>query len=337
MSNFLSNPTLECIQAMLVFLSTLLNMYNAGVSWAMDGLCIRLAQTLGLHQTCRSNTPIPVQNERAKTWWAIIWQDSLISITYDRAGSVPSIDGNCRIPPEFNSEPGSWGFERCMYKLCCVGLTLVHERLQSRDNPQAVLRRMHEHEREIRVIELAAEPKIRSLEECRTFPERIQFYIFHLHKHYIISEVCRPAISPASPPTELASCMRSRGIESLQGTVQSWLGLFQESELTTRSWPAMHRALSSALVLGLMKESQLDHKVQWLLSEFLCALEQITGELRTDEIAPPLQRSMHWLKKLISSRGQHDSTDSSPIFPEMGPGVSPHTFMAQLMWQNTER
>ena len=131
--------------------------------------------------------------------------------------------------------------------------------------------------------------------------------------------------------------MRSRGIESLQGTVQSWLGLFQESELTTRSWPAMHRALSSALVLGLMKESQLDHKVQWLLSEFLCALEQITGELRTDEIAPPLQRSMHWLKKLISSRGQHDSTDSSPIFPEMGPGVSPHTFMAQLMWQNTER
>lgn len=37
LSNFLSNPNLESIQAMVVFLNTLLNLYQAGVVWGMLG------------------------------------------------------------------------------------------------------------------------------------------------------------------------------------------------------------------------------------------------------------------------------------------------------------
>jgi hypothetical protein len=40
LSNFLSNPNLECIQAMVIFLNTLLNLYQAGVVWGMLGLLI---------------------------------------------------------------------------------------------------------------------------------------------------------------------------------------------------------------------------------------------------------------------------------------------------------
>jgi hypothetical protein len=146
--NFLSSTTIESIQALLVFGNVIANMYNAGVAWAMLGLNIRLSQALGLHKDCPPGTPYAIKNERSKVWWAVLWQDSLLSITYDRASSSSSLDGPSHFPPDADSPHGPWSFEACMYRLCLVGLDIVKDRHNQLD-PYATLYRMEHHEQSL--------------------------------------------------------------------------------------------------------------------------------------------------------------------------------------------
>jgi hypothetical protein len=58
LANFLSNPNLEAIQAMVVFLNTLLNLYQAGVVWGMLGkfICFYF-YAIGLISNRSNHTP----------------------------------------------------------------------------------------------------------------------------------------------------------------------------------------------------------------------------------------------------------------------------------------
>lgn len=290
------------------------------------GLTIRLAQSLGLHQNCHASTPIEIRNKRASIWWSIIWQDSLVSITYDRSGTAMGLEGTMHLPSEHDESPGKWRYQQCMYKLCTIGLTIVRER-HSHD-ASTMLFQMHNHERELDSILLNAADTIRDYKYCHEFITRGQHMAFKLHRCYILSETCRPAISPSAPKTELAYRMRQTCIDALAGVVEAWLGLYHLENLTQRSWPAMHRALSSALLLGVLRnDSHLD-----LLSDFLHALEESTAEIQANDLIPPIQRTIFWLRKLTHT-GSSDT--SSPALPSLGSGDSPYALIDRMMWQSS--
>jgi hypothetical protein len=215
-----------------------------------------------------------------------------------------------------------------MYKLCTIGLNIVRER-HSQQDPNIILHKMHEHEREIEDIINNAVDTIRDINHCHDFTTRGHHWVFKLHKCYILSELCRPAISPSAPKTELARRMRQSCIDSLASVVEAWNGLSHLSNLTQRSWPAMHRALSSALLLGILRDSS--H--QDLLLEFLHALEECTAGINPSDLVPPIQRSIFWLRKLTHS-GDHSSS-SSPALPSLGSGDSPYALIDRMMWKNS--
>jgi hypothetical protein len=345
--NFLSHPTEESLQTMLVFLNTLLNMYNAGVSWAMLGLCIRLAQSLGLHRESRTNATLQVQNERAKIWWAILWQDSLISIVYDRGGCIINMDSSRRVPSEFDTEPGTWGFERCMYEVAKIGLQVVKER-DIRASSFEVQARMEEHERDIAKLENSANRSMQDLSSCREMKDKQQNLILQVHKSYLLSEIFRPSLSPVfshkTGGTSMlsSSMLRMRGvcIENLVIVVRAWSDLMRFGSYPNRSWPAMHRALSSALLLGILKEHERDQKVLALLNEFLRYLEETVQGLDEQDIPDPLKRSLTWIRRLITPKGsggpgsQTSGSPSSMSLENMMLELegSPWGLLERMMW-----
>jgi hypothetical protein len=241
-----------------------------------------------------------------------------------------SLDGLLHLPPEFDLEPGHWNYERCMYALCTSNLNILRERQSSKDS-HYLLMRMSEREREIEGIFANSVDTMHDFSLCHTFKDRGQHWIFKLHKSYIASELCRPAISPGAPKNnELCRRMRQTCIDNLIATVDAWINLYRVSGMTNRSWPAMHRALSCALLLGILKEVDRDPAIRSLLLEFLHALEEVTAGVSETEIMPPLQRSIMWLRKL--SQSSPLSTSSSPAIPSLGSEDSPYALMDRMMW-----
>jgi hypothetical protein len=220
-----------------------------------------------------------------------------------------------------------------MYQLAAIALDTVRERHSQRDMHQTMLR-MAKHEMEITDIEAGARETIRDINACYEFTDRAQYWIFQLNKSYIVSELCRPAISPGAPKTELSLRMRATCIEALASSVRAWVALFRVSNLTIRSWPATHRALGSALLLGILKETERDAGTRAMLVDFLAALEDPTVGLHPSDMPPPVQRSIYWLRKLTAPLYGGASTTSSPMFPDISSEDSPYALLENMMWNN---
>jgi hypothetical protein len=215
-----------------------------------------------------------------------------------------------------------------MYRLCNVSLDIVRERHTHQD-VFATLSRMVEHQGEISNIMTGAADYIRNSAYCRTEREKLQHWAFYLHKSYIVSELCRPAIGPAAPQTELSQQMRRTCIENLASTVQAWLGLNSLTPFACRSWAAMHRSLSSALLLGILGEPAHNSHVRFLLTELLRCLEEITTGIDRNEVSAPVERSIDWLKKLTVSATTTPAGSSDSIF---GSEDSPYAVMDRMIW-----
>jgi len=325
------------------------------------GLTIRLAQSLGLHKDCPKSTPHAVKVEKSKVWSAVIWQDSLLSITYDRASSTASLDRPTHYPSDTAATYGNWPYEECMYRLTSVGLDIVRERATPQD-PKATMQRITEQKDELAKIISGAADHLKDSRCGRSSRDQLQHWALYLHMSYIMSELCRPAISPSAPHSELAASHKATCIESLVNTVEAFLGLQNINAYASRSWVATHRALSSALLLGILREPQRNEKARMLLDKFVKCLYEATSEIDPTEIAPPMKRSLQALTKLNSATSATSkpanattldttiagSTEGinfndwslldSPGWVNMSPlltvgsGDSPYALMDQIIW-----
>jgi hypothetical protein len=194
LTNFLSNPSLENIQTLLILGNVISNTMNAGVAWALLGMTNRLAQVLGLHKPCRESTPQTTKNERTKTAWTVLWQESLLSITFDRSPSSTSLDipDVNIIPYDSYTENGSLSYSGCMYQVCKVGLEMVQDRRKPRDANETV-GRMQKFEQELRQIMGSAAAHLKSSAVCTSFREQLQHWALYLHTSYIVrhsTQIC---------------------------------------------------------------------------------------------------------------------------------------------------
>ncbi|KAK8242473.1 fungal-specific transcription factor domain-containing protein [Phyllosticta capitalensis] len=322
-TNFLSHSRLETIQTLLILGNVISNNMNAGVAWSLLGLTIRLAQSQGLHRSCASHTSEEMKLIRKKIWWTVLWQDSLLSITYDRASSMST---NEPVPLNPESSPGNRPYIECMYRLCKVGLDIVSERSFNHDINETMAR-IAQRRQEIQDIMLDAADYLRDSRKCRSMRNQLEHWALYLHMSYMMSELCRPTISPALAEHELARSMRKACIDSLTNTVEAFLGLQNMTVFASRSWTAVHRSISCALLLGILKEHERNDRARMLLEKLISVLTEITSKVDPAELSAPITRSMMALRKLLNGQQQDSAARQSmpPLNSTVGQSVVPAT------------
>lgn len=310
-TNFLSHATLENIQTLLILGNVISNNMNAGVAWSLMGLTVRLSQTLGLHRVCPPSVAPQVKAIRSKVWWALLWQDSLLSVSYDRASSTTTIDHT--VPLSQTSTPGTRTYVECMYRLCKVGLDIVRERQQPQNSNDALMR-ITEHRNQLQDIMFDAADYLKDSRRCRSMRDQLEHWALYLHVSYITSELCRPAISPSTAAFDLSKTLRKTCIDALANTVEAFLGLQNMTPFATRSWASVHRSLSSALLLGILGESSRNERARTLLSNLVSVLGELSSSVDPAELSAPITRSVAALQKLITiqaPRSRPSSTSQS--------------------------
>lgn len=311
-TNFLSHATLENIQTLLILGNVNSNNMNAGVSWSLMGLTVRLSQTLGLHRIPPPSTPVQQRINRSKVWWALLWQDSLLSISYDRASSTTTIDHT--VPLSQHTAPGTRTYVESMYRLCKIGLDIVRER-QRPQNSQDALIRITEHRNELQEIMIDAADYLKDSRRCRSMRDQLEHWALYLHISYITSELCRPAISPATAGLDLSKTLRKTCIDSLTNTCEAFLGLQNMTPFATRSWSAVHRGLSSALLLGILGEQNRNERARSLLSNVVQVLNDVSKTVDPAEMATPVSRSVAALERLLKLTSHPRKTSESGSQP----------------------
>lgn len=340
-TNYLSRANMETIQTFTIVQNVLTNNMNAGTAWSMLGTTIRLAQGLGLHQPCPPGTPKVVTYGRAKIWWSIIWQDSLLSIIYDRAGSESlAREGNMPMPEHYG-DPGS--YQKAMHLLARATLNVVRNRMLERDPEERMAESLHE----VEAVMQDVDGHLKDFNLCETKPQRLEYWNLFLHRSFCTAELCRPALSRGSTDTYRILC-----IENLINSVEAFLGMHTVCGYAQHSWATIHRGLSSALLLGILGEHKGNRRAQRFIAEFINALQDITSGVERQEIAAPMQRGFDALKTLnipgaaTPSDGPTRNTslsDGALTFDDtslasMVPGqtpmdeYSPHTILNSILW-----
>jgi len=288
--------------------------------------------------------------------WQIIWQDSLLSVTFDRA--PPSYTISLQMHPASLSK---LSYIDVMRRLCEIGLDIA----QQRATPQAMKRKLYrvvEWRDMIRDDMQKMLPHLTDIANCNTMREQLEFWNLYLHRSYIISEMGRPAIRSKNnfkADTELERSVRTVCLENLANTVEAFLGLHNITMFATQSWAAIHRSLSSALLLSILGESSRKKHVQVLVSRLTFVLSNVISTIDPSELSAPLARSVEALQKLTaqsqighqmrdeffdseSSSAQGDQAMSgvldsspwgvSPPFSATSSEESPHAILNSIIW-----
>ena len=313
-TNFLSIPTLESVQALLVLCHVISNNMNAGTSWNLIGLTARLAQSLGLHQACPPDMPPTMKAMRSKIWWTLMQQDSLLSITYDRASFTALVDHSAMANPR--EHVGITPFHSAMLRVCKVGLDVVRDRSKPMSQRDRYTRISVNYE-EIQTVLREVADHLRDSRRCRSQRESVEHWALYLHVSYITSELFRPAISPkAASDADIPRHYRQTCLDSLANTVEAWLGLQNITQYARHSWASLHRALSSALLLGILGEHQTIEHCRRLLSRFIGLMGDMTSGVEPAELAAPMTRAISALRKLhIAEAGLHETPPPGGLQP----------------------
>lgn len=286
---------------------------NAGVAWSFLGMVrhsdqvprcscfhtgttIRLGQSLGLHRVMDENkTPTPQDACRAKVWWAVLWQDSILSIPYDRASACVPVD--CPFPPDERTDRGGRSYRESMYRVCKVGLDIVRNRLAPQ-SIEARLRRCKDLRDDVTQTQDKAATHLRDYRSCKSIRDQIEYWALALHASYIKSELCRPAVSPTTADFDRSRVLRQMCIDNLMRTVEAFLGLGNVSLVYTRPWATVHRALSSGLLLGILGEPLRNPDAHTLLEKLIAIMREVSAMTDGSELSAPVQRSISALTKL---------------------------------------
>ncbi|OJJ50596.1 hypothetical protein ASPZODRAFT_55209 [Penicilliopsis zonata CBS 506.65] len=265
MINYVSNPSMEVIQVLLIISNVLSYNMNAGASYTLLGMTERMCMVLGLHvdSTKFSRTE---QDIRRRVWWAMAFQNSHFSLAYDR----PSITmvSQPEIPYDRKSMPGC----RSYFETLCRVVSLALEVMRSRMHPGHFHTRYHEiREYKQRLQRILAEttPHLRSREHCTTLAEHIERMELRLHSSYLVSVLCRVSLDPSAHMDEQRRALiREECLASLVGTIEAFVELHSISSHSSRSWISLQRTIASAFLLVATEQGQ-NHPQTWALIDKL--------------------------------------------------------------------
>lgn len=289
MTNFMTHPMLETIQSFSIICNVLSYNMNPGVAYILLGMATRMAFTLGLH-TDSNRFSDSQQYLRRRTWWALAWQDSHFSMSYDRPSSTAFCGSE--IPYKTTSTPGNRSYAESMFGVIKFTQELIRGRITK---PCANLgwNAIKSYMEELARIVADGAPHLRDRASCVSKMQHLERLALKLHSSYIKSELCRPALKelPSSASFDSKLCtstshphggsplernrsplsdslplqLRRDCILNLELTIDAYLELYSISDHASRSWIGIQRSISAAFLLGVTQESHHDQHIHSLL------------------------------------------------------------------------
>lgn len=264
MLNYVSQPTVEVIQILLIISNVLSYNMNAGASYTLlgkfgrtllpveslsdpsVGMTERMCLVLGLHVES-TGFDLAEQAIRRRTWWAMAFQNSHFSLAYDR----PSITMVSQ--PEIPFEPKSMPGNRTYNETSCRIVSLALEVLRTRMDRNAAQLRFHdirEYKHRIHRMIVEATPHLRHREQCQTLADHIERTELRLHSSYLLSVLCRVSLDPHAHMTAShRASIREDCINSLIDTIDAFVELHEINSHCSRSWISLQRSIASAFLL----------------------------------------------------------------------------------------
>jgi hypothetical protein len=285
MTNFMTHPSVESIQAFLLIGNVLSYNMNPGVSYILLGLTVRMAFSLGL-QIESHHFPPPEQYLRRYVWWALAWQDSHFSISYDRPSSTTLVGSE--IPSPSTSSPGNRGYAESMMRIIQLTQALVRGRILEPKATMTNSKIMHCKENVAKIV-ADGEIHLRDRRQCFNQTQHLQRLVLKLHSSYIISELCRPALKPIpftpssqsdhvrspgccdtsfiSPGDTNTAYLRQECMINLKRVIKAYLEIHSICPNAVRSWVGTQRTVSAAFLLAVQEESHQDPNVHSMLRD----------------------------------------------------------------------
>jgi len=300
MANFLTHPSLEAIQAFLIIGNVLSYNMNPGVAYILIGLTMRMAFSLGLQADSQTFSP-EQQYTRRRVWWAIAWQDSHFSVSYDR----PSASAFCCPEIPYRSVPGQRSYAESMFRIIKLTQEIIRERTM---NPRTTMswQTIQSYKEEVARTIADSAPHLRDRRYGKGTIQNLERCAFRLHACYITSELCRPSLkesvasssdidsanpTPAQSPIvaqgrrkssrsihspqsssasfdpTLKAQIRRDCITNLEGTISAYIEAHSLSPFAARSWIGIQRAVSAGFLLGTLRETNQEPHIHSLLRE----------------------------------------------------------------------
>lgn len=119
--------------------------------------------------------------------------------------------------------------------------------------------------------------QLQNIKACTSIQQLQQHYSFKLHQNFIVStfsrSILRKDAAQIFPGSDYVRTMR-RFVTALKRSVRAFIKLQSMSSMAIRTWALVHYGLSSALLLGLIKEESAANDTRRMQSELIQILTE---------------------------------------------------------------
>ncbi|KAM0453582.1 hypothetical protein ACHAPV_008916 [Trichoderma viride] len=276
LNNFISFPDTHTIQALILLVNFLQNQANAGASWSILGLTIRLAQTLGLH--CSPDPDdVAVEQKREATvnyyiWRSLIWQDTLVSLWYGRPSCITVLDDiSLDIPTQESSR--QYPFTHSCNHLFTTANKISQATTRAKfSKRQLSLLEIRDFKKVVDQIVARSAPHLQNASICRNRDDCIQHHFFREFVDSVVLCLYRPVM--LSYGDEYSKELTDTHLERCRSVLRTYLELLRLDCPIRRSWVFVHVTLSCALTLALAANTQEGVSDKTFLYEFMETFSQ---------------------------------------------------------------
>lgn len=261
-----------------------------------------------------------------------MWQDSLLSLSFDRSPIATMT--RCQLPLGPTALTEGFSYTEAMYHLCQKILFSVNNDSGVEPDYESIILNSIEVEN----IRQQVRPELRSKELCKTVQDRLQHCAVHLHTSFVVSVLCRPALRRGEHPGMDENQKRELALkckQNLTETVRLYLKMHSMSVIPTRSWAFTYHGLSSAVLLGILGETKTDPEVRQLQGNLISALsatavkEQHGRSDKDIELSGPLSRALVALKNIYDHGWVGEGRPIAAPEANMMPTQDPNQFDQQ--------
>jgi hypothetical protein len=234
-----------------------------------------------------------------------VWQDSLLSLSFDRAPIA--VMTRCQLPLGPTALTAGFSYTEAMYHLCQKILEGVNNDSTFQPDYDSIIA----HSIDVENIREQVRPELRLKDACKTAQDRLQHYAICLHTSFVVSVLCRPALRRGECTGIDASQKRilaDKCKQNLTETVRMYLKMHSLSVIPTRSWAFTYHGLSSAVLLGILGETKTNPEVRELQGNLISALSATAvrentstapaGSGKDIELSGPLSRALVALRNI---------------------------------------